>query len=225
MSSPPLRGTNYDGTDPGRRPRPHFHGPSVGTIPDPIRRARYMYESEPERAVLTVLASQSWVRRIREQVKVDYSWEGSKRSYFVDVVADDQSGRRIAFAVRQFERDFHRDDTLAILNAISRQHGRAMADEFRAVAYETLDPVAVLNGRTILRCARDRDEHAQAVVHDALASLGRQVTLREIARWTGLKDRAVRAAIATFATGSLMNPRGTLIELDLQLENRAAKKR
>ncbi|CAO4164090.1 hypothetical protein [Methylorubrum populi] len=117
----------------------------------------YLYESETERAVLTVLASLPGVRCIQEQRTVRYVLGGAQRSYTFDVIVEWSDGFREAIAIRQTISALHADDTLEVIEAICTQHGALLADDYRTVTYETLDPVAVLNGRLILRCGRDHD--------------------------------------------------------------------
>lgn len=192
----------------------------MGTLTDPFRGKVHVYESEPERAVLTVLISLPGVLRIQEQRTVECRLDRSRRSYTFDTLVEGTDGRRKAIAVKQTEAALRADDTLAVIAAISTQHGAKLADDYRAVTYETLDPVAVLNGRLILRCGRDRDHAGQDAVRTALRGLGVVTTLREIAEATGLGVRGARAAVALLQSGVLASPHGERLRLDLPLENR-----
>jgi hypothetical protein len=216
-----LVGIEYVDTAPDRRPSPKRFGPSVGIVVDPFRRALYGYESEPERAVLTVLASLPGVRRISVQRKVRYRFRGVARTYTFDIVVQWWSGWREAFAVKQSDNDLlDADDTLHVLKAISEQYGTRLADDYRVVTYDTLDPVAVMNGRVILRCGRDQDHAAMDVVRATLARLGPVVTLAEVAEQSCMGKRGLRAAVALIQSGLLMPPRGERLRVDLPLENR-----
>ncbi|WP_437871006.1 hypothetical protein ACSD7O_17405 [Methylorubrum extorquens] len=181
----------------------------------------HTYESETERAVLTVLISLPGVLRIREQRTVRYSMGGVERVYTFDILVDWVGGVRQAIAVKQTTDALYADDTVAVVDAICAQHRAKLADDYRAVTYESLDPVAVLNGRLILRCGRDHDYAAMDAVRRALTRLGPATTLREVAVATGLGRRGVRAAVALLQSGVLMNPPGKRLDLDLPLENRA----
>ena len=187
---------------------------------DPFRGVEYVYESEPERAVLTVFASLAGVRRIREQRTVRYDRGGVQHLYTFDIIVEWENGFREAIAVRQTEAALLADDTVDVIKAICAQRGPEIADDYRAITYETLDPVAVLNGRQILRCGRDHDYVGQAAVRKALASLGPITTFREIAAATGLGHRGVRAATALLQSWILANPPEERLDLDLPLENR-----
>ena len=221
---PRLGSVDYTDTNPDRRPSPKKVGPKVGTFPEPFRGVWYGYESEPERAVLTVLATQPSVRAIREQVKVHVPQQGGgQKPYYMDVVTEDHAGRKTAWAVRQTEADLARDDTIGKLQAIRSAHGSRFAHEYRVVTYETLDPVAVLNGRQILDCGRDLDQVGREAVLDALLRLGPSVTLDQIAGATGLGERGRRAATALLASGLLVSPPGERLRPDLPLENRARR--
>ena len=217
-----LVGYDCSDTDPDRTPTPKWRGPSVGTIVDPFRGTVYFYESEVERAVMTVLMSLPGVLRIHEQRSVRYRLNGVPRIYTFDILVDWVGGVRAAFAVRQSTKALHSDETVEIIQAICAQHGVEFAHDYRAVTYETLDPVAVLNGRLILRCGRDHDHTATDAVRKALTRLGPATSLRQVALATGIGQRGVRAAVALLQSGILMNPRGKRITLDLPLENRAA---
>lgn len=187
---------------------------------DPFRGVEYVYESEPERAVLTVFASLAGVRCIREQRTVRYDRAGVQHLYTFDVIVEWVGGFKEAIAVKQTEAALLADDTVEVIKAICAQHGPEIADDYRAITYETLDPVAVLNGRQILRCGRDHDYVGQTAVRKALASLGPVTTFREVAASTGLGQRGVRAATALLQSGILANPPGERLSLDLLLENR-----
>lgn len=213
-------GYDCSGTEPDRRPTPKWGFASVGTLTDPFRGRVYVYESEPERAVLTVLISLPGVRRIREQRTVEYVLGGTPRAYTFDVFVEWKDGLREAIAVRQTEADLRADDTLKVIAAICAQHGAKLADDYRTITYETLDPVAVLNGRFILRCGRDHDYAGQEATRAALRRLGAVTTLREVAEATGLGARGARAAVALLQSGILASPPGERLRLDLPLENR-----
>jgi hypothetical protein len=213
-------GYDCSDTDPDRRPAPTWGGASVGTIVDPFRGTVHTYESEPERAVLTVLISLPGVLGIREQRTVSYVLAGVHRRYTFDIVVEWRDGLREAIAVRQSDRGLHADDTVEVVKAICAQHGAKLADDFRAITYETLDPVAVLNGRQIIRCGRDHDYAAQSAVRGALRRLGPATTLREVAIASGHGQRGVRAAVALLQSGIIVSPPGERLRLDLPLENR-----
>jgi hypothetical protein len=213
---------HYVDTAPDRRPPPKKNGASVGEMVDPFLRKRHWFESEPERAVLTVLMTQWWVAGIQEQVTVAYRWKGRKRSYTFDLIVDTHDRRRIAYAVKRTEADLLKDDTVEILKATSAQHGAEVADEYRVVTYESLDPTAVVNGRIILRCGRDHDAAAQDRVGETLKRLGSSVTLAEIGTVSGLGQRGLRAAIALIRSGILRCPPGERLALNLPLENRGS---
>jgi hypothetical protein len=180
----------------------------------------HTYESETERAVLTVLISLPGVLRIREQRTVRYALGSVERIYTFDILVDWVGGVRQAIAVKNTDAALRADDTVPAIEAICAQHGARLAHDYRAVTYETLDPVAVLNGRLILRCGRDHDYAAMDAVRQALPRLGPATTLREVATLTGLGQRGVRAAVALLQSGILMNPPGKRLCLDLLLENR-----
>lgn len=216
-------GHDCEYTDPDRRPAPKWGGASVGTVVDPFRGTVHVYESEPERAVLTVLISLPGVLSIREQRTVYHDLRGVQRPYTFDLIVEWVCGRREAVAVRQTVEGLHRDDTVEVIKAICAQHGARFADDYRAVTYETLDPVAVLNGREILRCGRDHDHTGKNAVRQALPRLGHITTLREIADTTALGQRGVRAAVALLQSGILGVPAGERLRLDLPLENRRSE--
>ena len=217
-----LVGYDCSDTKPDRQPAPKWGGASVGTIVDPFRGFVHVYESETERAVLTVLISLPGVLAIREQRTEKYVLAGVERRYTFDIVVQWSDGLREAIAIRQSVDGLHADDTIEVISAICVQHGARFADDYRAITYETLDPVAVLNGRLILRCGRDHDHAARSAVRRALTLLGPVTTLREIAIATDLGQRGVRAAVALLQSGILMNPPGERLGLDLPLENRAS---
>jgi hypothetical protein len=218
-----LSGFNYLSTFPDRRPAPKKHGASVGEFTDAFRRYTYVYESEPELAVLTLLISLPDVVNIREQVTVRYRWRGTVRKYTFDVVVRLRDGRRVAYATKRSERELLNDDTIEILEAIAAEHGSRVADEYRTVTYETLDPIALKNAKLIVGCGRDQDIAGQRRVREVLADLGPTVTLREVAEASGLGDRGVRAAVALIQSGILMPPRGQHLALDLPMENRGTR--
>lgn len=170
--------------------------------------------------MLTVLASLPGVRRIQEQRTVRFVLRGVERTYTFDVIAEWSDGFREAIAIRQTLAALHSDDTLEVIEAICAQRGSAVADDYRSVTYESLDPVAVLNGRLILRCGRDHDHAGQGAVRKALRCLGRATTIREIAEAAGMGPRGARAAVALLQSGLLTNPLGEKLGLDLPLENR-----
>ncbi|MCP1548436.1 MULTISPECIES: hypothetical protein [Methylorubrum] len=213
-------GFDWSDTDPDRHPAPKWGGASVGSIGDPFRGFEHTYESEPERAVLTVLISLPGVLRIREQRTVKYRMADVDRPYTFDIHVDWVGGVREVIAVRQTTEGLLGDETVEIVKTICAQHGSRLADDYRAVTYETLDPFAVLNGRDIIECGRDRDEAGKAAIRKALPGLGPVTTLREVAMATGLGPRGVRAAKALLQSGILMNPPGKRLDLDLELGNR-----
>lgn len=217
-----LVGYDCSDTKPDRQPAPKWGGASVGTIVDPFRGFVHVYESETERAVLTVLISLPGVLAIREQRTEKYVLAGVEHRYTFDIVVHWSDGLREAIAIRQSVDGLHADDTIEVISVICVQQGARFADDYRAITYETLDPVAVLNGRLILRCGRDHDHAARSAVRRALTLLGPVTTLREIAIATDLGQRGVRAAVALLQSGILMNPPGERLGLDLQLENRAS---
>ena len=217
-----LVGYDCSDTSPDRRPKPKWRGASVGTISDPFRGFVHYFESETERAVLTVLFSLPGVARIREQRAVRYERVGSQHVYTFDILVDWTDGVREAIAIRQTFEGLHSDETVAIVEAICAQSGSRLADNYRAITYETLDPVAVLNGREIVACGRDHDHAGLRAVRSVLPELGPITSLREVAKATGLDQRGVRAAIALLQSGILMNPPGERLDLDLPLENRVS---
>lgn len=188
---------------------------------DPFRGTVHHYESEAERAFLTVLISLPGVVRIREQRTVRYRLGGIDRTYTFDVVVDWACGTRVAYAVKATTNELRAGDTPAILTAVGAQLGTRFAHQYRAVTNDTLDPVALLNARLIVRCGRDHDYAAMDVVRDSLPRLGRSATLREVAEATGLGRRGVRAAVALIQSGVLANPGGARLDLDLPLESRS----
>ncbi|TNC11693.1 hypothetical protein FF100_18835 [Methylobacterium terricola] len=151
-----------------------------------------------------------------------YHLDGDPRVHFIDFIVEWADGRREAFAVKHSEAAVAADGVEAVLRAICAEHGAEIADDFRTVTYETLDPVAVLNGRLILRCGRDRDHAALKAVQAALTRLGPGTTFREVALASGLGQRGVRAAVALLQSGILASPPGERLHLDLPLTNRAA---
>ncbi|MGW5841071.1 hypothetical protein ACWFZ6_24085 [Methylorubrum extorquens] len=209
-------------TDPDRRPRPKWRGASVGRIVDPFRGFVHYYESETERAVLTVLISLPGVVRIREQKTVQYERADGQHVYTFDIYVEWSDGVREVIAVKQTFEGLRRDETVAIVETICAQKGSKLADDYRAITYETLDPDAVLNGREILACGRDHDHAGLRAVRSVLPGLGPITSLREVALATGLGQRGVRAAIALLQSGILMNPPGKRLDLDLPLENRVS---
>lgn len=217
-----LIGFDWSDTNPDRHPAPKWGGPSVGTIGDPFRGFEHTHESEPERALLTVLISLPNVVRIREQRKVEYELPDGTHHYTFDVEVDWADGIREVIAVRQTIDGLHRDDTVQVVKTICAQHGNRIAHDYRAVTYETLDPYAVLNGREIVDCGRDHDHAGKDAVRKALRRLGPVTTLREVATATGLGQPGVRAAVALLQSGILMNPPGKWLDLDLPLENRGS---
>ncbi len=172
--------------------------------------------------MLTLLLSLPSVAKAREQVSVRYRWKGIVRTYTIDVVVRLRNGRRVAFAVKRSMPELLRDDTIAIIEAIAAEHGARVADEYRTVTYESLDPVALENAKLILACGRDHDIAGQRLVGEILADLGQTVSLREIAEASGLGGRGVRAAVALIQSGILMPPRGEHLALDLPMENRSS---
>ena len=162
------------------------------------------------------------MRRIREQQTVSYVLADVARSYTFDIFVEWTDGVREGIAVRQSTKALEADDTVEVIKAICSQHGNSLADDYRAVTYETLDPVAVLNGRLILRCGRDHDYAARDTVRKTLPRLGTATTLREIALATGIGQRGVRAAVALLQSGILIFPAGERLRLDLPLENRGS---
>lgn len=204
---------------------PKGNGSSVGFVVDPFRGRIYYYESETERAVLTVLISLPNVVSIREQRTVGYGPAGDRHTHTFDILVEWSDGVREAIAVKQTEDRLRRDGTVKVMETICTEHGSRFADDYRAITYETLDPIAVLNGRDIVDCGRDHDHAAMDVVRMALPGLGPVTSLREVALSTGLGQRGVRAAVALLQSGILMNPPGMRLDLDLPLENRAADRR
>jgi hypothetical protein len=196
----------------------------VGTLTDPFRGCIYRYESETERAFLTLLISLPGVLRIREQRSVSYELAGSSRTHTLDVIVEWVGGIREAFAVKHSTDALSRGETPTgtVLAALSVQHGIRIAHDYRAVTNDTLDPVAVLNARLIVRCGRDNDRAGMEVVRKVLAGLGPTTTLREAAVATSLGMRGFRAAVALIQSGILANPGGERLSLELSLENRAA---
>ncbi|MCJ2026449.1 hypothetical protein [Methylobacterium sp. J-067] len=219
-----LVGHDCIGTDPDRCPAPKWRGPSVGTIVDPFRGCVHHYESETERAFLTLLISLPGVLRILEQRSVRYDLAGSSHLHTLDVIVDWVGGVREAFAVKHSSEALSRGrtPTATVLAALSVQHGARIAHDFRAVTNDTLDPVAVLNARLVVRCGRDHDHVGMEMARKALAGLGPTTTLRDVAIATGLGMRGFRAAVALIQSGVLANPGGERLDLDVSLENRAA---
>ncbi|MGY2049165.1 hypothetical protein [Methylobacterium sp. JK268] len=169
-----------------------------------------------------MLISLPGVVRIREQRSVRYERVGSQHVYTFDILVDWANGVREAIAVKQTFEGLHRDETVAIVEAICAQKGSRLADDYRAITYETLDPVAVLNGRYIVACGRDHDHAGLRTVRAVLPGLGPVTSLREVALAVGLGQRGVRAAAALLQSGILMNPPGKRLGLDLPLENRVS---
>ncbi|SFM31148.1 hypothetical protein [Methylobacterium pseudosasicola] len=211
---------DWSDTDPDRRPTAKWGGASVGSIGDPFRGFEHGYESEPERAVLTVLISLPGVSLIREQRTVAYHLPDGGHHYTIDIHVEWMDGVREVVAVRQTDEALQRDDTVHVIKTICAQHGNRLADDYRAVTYETLDPFQVMNGREIIECGRDHDHAGRRAIRTALPGLGQVTTLREVATATGLGQRGVRAAVALLQSGVLVNPPGKLLELDLPLGNR-----
>jgi len=216
-------GICYESTSPDRRPAPKKVGAPVGEFTDPFRHHRHVHESEPERAVLTLLFSRADVDDIREQVTVRYTWRGAVRRYTFDVVVKLHKGPRIAYAVKRSERELLRDDTIEILKAIEVEHGSRIADAYRTVTYESLDPVALENARLIVRCGRDQDIAAQRRVRECLADLPATVTLERIAQASGIGHRGLRAAIALIQSGILVLPCGQPLASNLPMVNRGTR--
>lgn len=173
--------------------------------------------------MLTILISMPDVVTIREQVSVNYQWRGRIRKYTFDIVAEERDRHRVAYAVKHSDEALLRDDTIEIVETIAAEHGSKVADEFRTVTYESLDPIALENAKLILDCGRDHDLEAQRLVTKILADLGPTVTLRDIAEASGLGDRGVRAAIALIQSGILMLPRGRDLTIDLPMQNRGTR--
>ena len=216
-------GVDYVDTDPDRRPAAHKNGPSVGDIPDPFRGASYGYESGPERWFLTVATVMPNVVAIREQRLVRYRFRGLPRKYVFDAWLQWSNGRRVAYAIRDSERNLHRDDTVEVVKAIRDQLGSDFADDYRLVTYASLCPAAVRNARAILKCGRALDFEGQDAVRAALPHLGGEVTLEEVAEATGLEERGFRAALALIQSGVLIPPPGQELRPDLPLLNRLGR--
>lgn len=152
-----------------------------------------------------------------------YRVGGVQRVHFIDFIVTWTDGTREAFSVKHSEEALATDGVETVLQAIHAEHGAKIADDFRTITYEGLDPVAVLNGRLILRCGRDRDHAGMEAIREALQRLGPATTLREIAVASGLGQRGVRAAVALLQSGILTSPAGERLRLDLPLTSHASK--
>lgn len=215
-------GIDYARTDPSRIPRSRKTGPSVGDVTDHVRRRRHGFDSENERTVITVIASFSSVRSIREQVKVAYRRDGTMHVYFIDLVVEHRCGQRKAYAVKQNAAAALEDETRTKLRLLGEQDTEGFADDYRLVTFEGLDPVAVVNASLIARCAEAQDHEAWEAVRKVLPMLPPVATATEIGRASGYDVRGMRAAFALIPAGLLRNPPGQRLHMDTPLTNGAS---
>lgn len=169
-----------------------------------------------------MLASFSTVRAIHEQVKVNYRRDGVLHFYFIDVVVEHRCGARRAYAVKHSAAAALNDDTAGKLRLICEQDTDGIADDYRLVTFEGLDPVTVVNASLIARCGEYQDHEAWAAVRALLPNLPATVTAAGIGAASGYGVRGMRAAFALIPAGILRNPPGQRLHMDTPLTNGAS---
>jgi hypothetical protein len=166
-----------------------------------------------------VLASFSTVRAIYEQVKVTFRRDGVLHVYFIDVVVEHRCGHRKAYAVKDTAEAALKDDTAGKLRLICEQDTSGLADDYRLVTFEGLDPAAVGNASLIARCGAEQDREAWEAVRAILPGLPGTVTAAAVGEASGYGVRGMRAAFALIPAGLLRNPPGERLHMDTPLTN------
>lgn len=152
-------------------------------------------------------------------MKVEYLRDHIWHVYFIDVVVEHRCGRRVAYAVKDTAESAQKDDTWAKLQLICDQDTDGVADDFRLVTFEGLDPTAVENASLIARCGAEQDREAWEAVRATLPNLPRTVTAAGIGQASGYGVRGMRAAFALIPAGLLRNPPGQRLHMDTPLTN------
>lgn len=152
-------------------------------------------------------------------MKVNFRRNGVLHVYFIDVVVEHRCGHRKAYAVKDTAESAKEDDTWAKLELICEQDTAGVADDFRLVTFEGLDPAAVENASLITRCGAEQDSEAWEAVRATLPNLPGTVTAAAIGQASGYGVRGMRAAFALIPAGLLRNPPGERLHMDTPLTN------